>query len=559
MESIGSRGMRAARIWRKEMRIIKNTFIGRLSVALLLTLSVALSLSAQTGLSAAERKLAKGISVEYIKNVTVELSDDRFEGRGTLQRGGDLAASWIADRMKSLGLKPGGDKSTYLQSIPFVETVLAESSAISIGGENLVYAKDWSGLLAETDQTGQAVFVGYGLSSPALGRDDLKNADLKGKIAVYIEGPAKGTNLTEWNQNVAPLQLLGLIQRGVKAIFLVTNGRELYKRDFIIDMTGRRQISSPGDVAQTMPLPIIYLSEAAAEKIFAGSGFSRAQAVERAESADFTPIELKPPVKISIRKKRTEANAYNVIGLIEGSDPALKNEAVVFTAHYDAYGLMNGKIYNGAADNAIGNGEMLAVARAFSKMKTKPRRTLIFISTTAEEYGLLGSKFYAENPTWDITKIAAVLNLDGIGSEIMGPVINMVGYGGDFSTLGPMFNEVARSYGIQPMSDPIPEQGVFGRSDHYPFVTRGVPGLMLVGSPSATKEDFVKKFDEFENSKYHQPSDDVYDNWYWKGAKTVADMMGILGLRIAEARETPSFTGGNPYSGLKRGDRMPAK
>ena len=243
--------------------------------------------------------------------------------------------------------------------------------------------------------------------------------------------------------------------------------------------------------------------------------------------------------------------------MIKGSDPVLAAEAVVFSAHYDGFGVIRNAIYNGAADNAIGVGEMLAVAEAFVRAKVKPRRSLVFIAFTAEEYGLLGSKHYVAHPTWDLAKTAAVLNLDGIGTEIMGPMTSMVAYGAQFSSLGPMFFDVARAYGITPMDDPIPAQGVFQRSDHYSFVERGVPGLMLVGAPVDTPKAFTERFDEFERTKYHQPSDDVYRDWYWKGARMVADMMALVGHRVAQADALPSFNGGSEYA--DRGARAGSK
>jgi len=378
-----------------------------------------------------------------------------------------------------------------------------------------------------------------------------------GKMAVCIEGTQLKYTAEKWKEITDKTSALPLLfQRGAVGVLLVGNGRGLYKPDFILDQTGRRNIATVEKSKERFPLPLLFLGDKAGAKLFEGSGMSLAEAMDDASDLEFQPMDLKPTIKLHLRSKQTQANAHNVVGYIEGSDPILKKEAVVFTAHYDGFGLLNGKIYNAAADNAIGNGEMLAVAEAFSKMKVKPKRSMVFISTTAEEYGLLGGYFFAQNPKWDITKIAANLNLDGIGTEIMGPIKKMIGFGAEYSSLGAMFNEVARSYNITPMEDPIPEQGVFGRSDHYPFVTRGVPALMLVGSPESTKEGFVRRFNEFEETKYHQPSDDVYKEWYWPGAKTVADMMGILGYRIAQSQNVPTWVSGNKYSTLKRGDKL---
>lgn len=542
------------------MLIFRSHNFMRSGMALFLLVGFVINTAAQSGLSKDEKRLTKSISIKTIQRITSELSDDKFEGRGTLQRGGDMAASWIADQMRAMGLKPLGDNGTYLQSMPLVETAFTDETNVSLDDEKLVYGKDWSAgaLLADMKGEHKLVFVGHGMVSDELGRNDLKDVDLKGKIAVLIDGPPLKYTAEKWKEitdKTSPLPLL--IQRGAVGVLLVGNGRELYKHDFIVDQTARRNIATAEVAKQRLPLPIMFLGDSAGAKLFAGSGMTKAEAMDDASDLEFQPMDLKPTFKFDLRAKQTEANSHNVVGYIEGSDPVLKKEAVVFTAHYDGFGKLNGKIYNAAADNAIGNGEMLAVAEAFSKMKVKPKRSLVFVSTTSEEYGLLGGYHFAKNPKWDITKVAANLNLDGIGTEIMGPIKNMVGFGAEYSSLGAMFNDVARAYKITPMEDPIPEQGVFGRSDHYPFVTRGVPALMLVGSPEATKEGFVKRFNEFEETKYHQPSDDVYKDWYWPGAKTVADMMGILGYRIAQADSMPTWLPGNKYSKLRRGDTLP--
>lgn len=542
------------------MNIYRSRNLMHSVVTLFLLTGLVVNSAAQAGLSGEEGKLTKAIKIKTIKRVTRELADDRFEGRGTLQRGGDLAAGWIADQMKAMGLKPLGDNGTYLQSMPFVETVFTDETEVILNGQKLIYAKDWSAplLLADASVERKLVFVGHGYVSDELGRNDLKDADLKGKIAVLIEGPPRNFTAEKWKEITDKTSAIPLLlQRGAVGVLLVGNGRGIYKPDFIVNQTGRRNIATVDKAKERSPLPFLFLGQEAAAKLFLGSGMTIGEAMDDASDLEFQPMDLKPTLKVHLRSKQTQANSHNVVGYIEGSDPVLKTEAVVFTAHYDGFGVLNGKIYNAAADNAIGNGEMLSVAEAFSKMKVKPKRSLVFVSTTGEEYGLQGGYFFAQNPKWDITKIVANLNLDGIGTEIMGPIKNMVGFGAEYSSLGKMFNEVANSYNIAPMEDPIPEQGVFGRSDHYPFVTRGIPALMLVGSPESTKEGFVRRFDEFEETKYHQPNDDVYKDWHWPGAKTVADMMGILGYRIAQSPTTPSWLPGNKYSNLKRGDKLP--
>ena len=524
-------------------------------IAALLTVNV----SAQSTLSSAEKRLTRSISEKTIKRITTELSDDKFEGRGTLQRGGDASADWIAAQMKAMGLKPLGINGTYFQPVPLAAVEFSEQTSVKINGESLIFAKDWSTLTMLPDSTWneQLVFVGHGVVSDEIGRNDLKDVDIKGKIVVWVQGPPRDKSTAEWAafiDKASPVAFL--LSKGAKAILPIANGREPMSQDFAINQTARRKIVPDDPAGAPSPIiPMMPIGNAAAEKLFAGTGMTAKAAMDAADSKDFRPMELPAKFEAVFREKRTRGKANNVIGYIEGSDPVLKSEAIVFTAHYDGFGLLNGQIYNAAADNAIGNGEMLAVAEAFSKMKVKPKRSLIFVSTTAEEYGLKGGSYFAQNPTWDVTKIAANLNLDGIGTEIMGPVKNMIAFGGEYSSLGSMFNDVAKAYKITPIPDPIPEQNVFYRSDHYPFVARGVPALMLVGSPESTKEGFVKRFNQFEETKYHQPSDDVYQDWYWPGAKTVADMMGILGYRIAQSPTMPTWLPGNEFSNMKRGDK----
>lgn len=507
------------------------------------------------GLSPAEREVFRRIKARIIRETTTTLADDRFEGRGTLQPGGDEAAAWIADRMKALGIAPGGEGGTYLQQVPLVATELVEPTRVSVDGTPLTYGTDWStfGPTSDLQMSAPLFFAGHGMVSKRFGRDDLKDADLEGRIVVTVEGRPADATAEKWAEVAEDADLLGtLLGRGIAGLIIVPNGREALPRALMIDMTARRKISAPAAGAPSMP-PLMLFGAAAAERLLGGAAAMK-QALEEADGPAFTPRPLPAKIDVRFAMAKKDGVSPNVIGVLRGSDPALAAEAVVFSAHYDGFGVIRRAIYNGAADNAIGVGEMLAVAEAFARAKVKPRRSLVFLAFTAEEYGLIGSKYYVEHPTWDLAKTAAVLNLDGIGTEIMGPMKGMVAYGAQLSSLGPMFFEVARAYGITPMHDPIPEQGVFRRSDHFPFAERGVPGLMLVGSPVVDPKQFVERFDEFERTKYHQPSDDVYRDWYWKGARKVADMMALIGHRVAQADALPSFNAGSEYAGRARGE-----
>ena len=532
----------------------------RILVTLLASALLSLQVTAQTlALSSSEQNLTKEISLSEIEKYTTALAADDMEGRGTMQPGGEKAAKWIADQMKAIGLKPLGEKGTYLQAVPVTETVLAPETALKLDGQPLSLGADWAPLaqnLKDIEYSGPVVFAGHGITSDALKRNDIKDADLKDKVVVIISGRLANMSEDEWSKVNGTLQaIVSVFRSRARAVVLINNGFEKYSSEFLIDYMVRRQIGT--GQGQTPP-PILYASNTTAEKLFAKSGVSLKDALAQAERDDFKPIDLKTNAEVKIKVNVTSGEGKNVVGYIEGSDPVLKGEAVFFTAHYDAYGVLNGKIYNGAADNALGNAEMLAVARSFAKMKVKPKRSLVFMSVTGEEHGLLGSKRWVANPTWDLQKVAAVMNLDGIGTEVFGPVKTIVGYGAEFSTLGPMLQDAAKVYGINVMPDPIPSEGIFQRSDHYSFVERGIPALMLMGAPEGDKDAIVKQIYAWMKVNYHQPTDDVYKTWHWGGAKAVADIMALVGLRVAEQTEMPAWLPSSPYVKLKRGDRLGA-
>lgn len=349
--------------------------------------------------------------------------------------------------------------------------------------------------------------------------------------------------------------LQNLMMKGAAALIFIGHGREDHSPDELVNYFSRRQIATPDEKGYPAFVPpFIYVGSKGAEKLFAKSGVSLKDALAQAETSAFKPIKLNQKAKIVAKYKTTKGTSPNVVGYIEGSDPKLKEEAVLFSAHYDAYGMENGKIYAGAADNALGTAEMLAVAEAYSKMNPKPKRSMIFAAVTAEEYGLYGSKYWAKNPTWDIKKVAANLNLDGIGSEVYAPVKTIVGYGAEHSSLGAMLADVAKTMDINVIPDPMPDEKVFYRSDHYSFVERGVPALMLLGAPAGEKEVWMKRIKDWEKTDYHNPGDKIQPNWAWEGAETVAEVMGILGWRISESEKLPGWLATSRFAKLERGN-----
>ena len=510
-------------------------------------------------LSAAETELADKINISAIKEITAALSAPEMEGRGTMQPGGDRAANWIAAHFQKIGLKPLGDKGSYLQKIEFKETLYSPETTFKVGEENLKFGSDYgiAPFSAGNKQaSGELVFIAYGMVVDQMKRNDLDGVDMQGKIAVILEGPPASIPKDQWEKAKASrIFIQNLFAKGVAGIVFIGHGREENPPEEAIDYYSRRQIQMADESGSSSQMPpFVYVSAKGAEKLFAKSEVNLKDALAQAEKNDFKAIKLKQSAKINIKLKTTKGTASNVVGYLEGSDPKLKEDAVLFSAHYDAYGVENGRIYHGAADNALGTAEMLAVAEAYSKMPVKPKRSMVFVAVTGEEYGLYGSKYWAKKPTWDIKKVAANLNLDGIGSEVYAPVKTIVGYGAEHSSLGAMLADVAQTMQINVIPDPMPDEKVFYRSDHYSFVERGVPALMLLGAPAGDKEIWMKRIKDWEKKDYHQPGDTIQSNWAWEGAETVAEVMGILGWRISETEKMPEWLPASRFAKLERGN-----
>jgi Zn-dependent M28 family amino/carboxypeptidase len=295
------------------------------------------------------------------------------------------------------------------------------------------------------------------------------------------------------------------------------------------------------------------VSDAAMEKVFAGSELTYAQTLEKARTGQAVSRDLGKTATLALRFKREENNSSNVVAVLEGSDPKLKGEAVVFSAHYDAYGIeSDGRIFPGAADNALGVGMITSVAEAiisaFPKPALRPRRSIIFLAVTGEEYGLFGSEYWVAHPTWPLDKVAADINFDGIGTEIYAPVKRLVGFGAEHSDLGAVFEDVSAATGNIVTPDPMPEEKAFVRSDHYAFVKKGVPALMLLGGPASEVSTWIPRAKKWLETDYHSPSDTVKPDWNWTGPQTLAQVGMIIGLRVANADAMPAWRATSPFN-----------
>ncbi|HKY03704.1 MAG TPA: M28 family peptidase, partial [Blastocatellia bacterium] len=416
-------------------------------------------------LTAAEREYGSRVKTQTIRETTTALAAREMEGRGTATPGGERAARYIADRFAQLGLKPLGESGTYLQPIKFESQQLLPETSFKAGDQQLAFGPDYvispPFTSEKVDAEGELVFISYGVVATSLNRDDLAGLDLKGKVVVALTRPPANVDKAVWEKVASPQMIFGgLIGRGIAGVILADVGSENEPYSLISNYLSRRQIQPAGQKGLPFKLPpILIISDGGAEKLFAGTGTTYAEAKAKAAAGEKSSRALGKQAAINIRVKREESVGSNVAGLLEGSDAKLKEEAVVYTAHYDAYGLgTKGEVYAGAADNALGVAQIVAIAEAFARAPKRPRRSIIFLAVTGEEHGLLGATHWVNHPTWPVEKVAANINYDGIGTEVYGPVKNVVGFGAEHSTLGAIFESVVVGMGNRVMADPMPEE-----------------------------------------------------------------------------------------------------
>ena len=510
-------------------------------------------------LTAAEKKAAGRVKLETIREITSTLSSPAFEGRGTGQPGADRAAQYLADRFAKLGLKPAGENGAYLQAIKFKSAQVLAETSVKVGDAALKYCEDYVILPGQSadqvDASGSVVFAGFGVVSQELKRDDLAGLDLKGKVVILIGGQPDGVDAAAWKRATNPqTRAMNIFGRGAAAMIVSNAGTAAQPFSLIANYLSRRRVSLASQPSLPFKIPPVLLaSDAALEKVFSGTDTTYAQLLAKATAGEAVSRELGKTATLSLRIKHEETTSSNVAAVFEGSDPKLKEEAIVYSAHYDAYGIeSDGRIFPGAADNALGVGTITALAEAFVKTfpkpASRPRRSIIFLAVTGEEYGLFGSEYWVQHPTWPLEKIAADINFDGIGTEVYGPVKRVVGFGAEHSDLGKLFETVAAATGNIVTPDPLPEENAFVRSDHYAFVKKGVPALMLLGGPAGEVSEWIPRAKKWMETDYHSPSDTVKPDWDWTGPQTLGQLGMIIGLRVANADAMPAWYSTSPFN-----------
>lgn len=500
-----------------------------------------------------------------IKSHLYFLADDLLEGRDTGSRGHNIAALYIATEFAKYGLKPAGTDG-FTQPVPFRKANLVQESPSfefesESGSFSLSYPKDFlTGpdlLSLESDVKAGLVFVGYGIVAEELEHNDYADLDVDGKIVVVLSGkPAsfpseEGAHFGSGYQKQAYAAERGAVGMITLSTPVSEKVRPYQSQLNYIHTPRMAWLSDEGVPANTFEQlkGSAFLSMPAAEQLFADAPVSLTDIYAQLEE-DKSPKGFALPGEVSLSKKSLHSQIVspNVVGMIEGSDPELKNEYVVFSAHSDHIGfaqtVKKDNINNGAMDNASGTAVMLETARLFSNLEQKPKRSILFVSVTGEEKGLLGADYFARNPTVPVTAMVADVNLDM--PILTYPFADVIAFGASHSDMKKSV-EAAGNAGITLSDDPWPQQALFTRSDHYAFVKQGVPSVFMVPGLQSKDPDIdgSKIFGEFLSTHYHKPSDDMNQPFNWEAAKTFTQVNAEIGLTLATQAQRPQWNEGD--------------
>ena len=511
---------------------------------------------------------------DLLKHIKV-LASDEFEGRAPGSKGEELSVKYISEQFKALGLKPGNPNGSYIQEVPLAGIITAPTASFTVGDKKteLKFPDDYVASSARLQSEIKAentdiVFVGYGVVAPEFGWDDYKSVDVRGKtILMLINDPAipdpadpakldpkmfKGSAMTYYGRWTYKYEIAA--EKGAAAAVIIHETvpaaypysviiSSWAKENFEIDATdknmGAVQIRS-------------WIALDVAKKLLADSGQDFDALKKAALTKEFRPVAIGAKASFDLKQTVRPFKSRNVAGKLEGSDPKLKEEWIMYTAHWDHLGrheeLKGDQIFNGAADNASGVGGLIELATGYMKLKPAPKRSVLFIATTAEEAGLLGAKFYAEHPLYPLEKTLADINMDGLSLWGKTRDIEDISFGN--SDLDDMLAAAAGRQGRVMNPNSQPEKGTFYRADNFEFSKVGLPSLYtgagrdVLGKPP---EFGQQKKDEYVAKHYHQPSDQVNPEWDLSGAAEDLRLLFEVGYQVANGDKFPEWKPGTEF------------
>ena len=518
-----------------------------------------------------ESTTAIDISGEYMREIVREISDDRYEGRGPGSRGDAAARAYLVEQLQALGLEPGASDGSWEQHFDLVGVNAVQPPELTFSGASeSITLRQWDDFIVSSGvqreradvRDAELVFVGYGIQAPEYDWDDYAGVDMNGKIAVIMN------NDPDWDPDLFAgerrlwygrwdYKYLTAARNGAAgALIIHTTPSAGYPFQVVqTSWTGEQFELPAGDEARADVLG--WLTEDGARKLITLSGHDLEALRERAYNRDFEPIPLGIRTSIGMDVTINRVSSANVLGLIPGSDPELADEVVIYTAHHDHLGIGTPNedgdaIYNGAYDNASGVAIVMAIAWALKRHDDPPRRSILIALVGAEEQGLLGSKWYAANPTFPAGKIAANINYDG--GNVWGHTHDVTFIGLGKSSIDELVTMIAAEQGREVLPDQFADRGYFYRSDQFSFAKIGVPAVYL--DPGT---DFVdrppgwgkQQIDHYTKVNYHQPSDEYDDSWTFDGAVEDAELGFWTGLAIANADKMPKWNPGDEFEAVR--------
>jgi Zn-dependent M28 family amino/carboxypeptidase len=526
------------------------------------------------GVSAEATKAAAQISADYLRNQITTFSSDEFEGRAPATPGDTKAREYLVEQLQQIGFAPGGADGSYQQSFDVVgiTSQMPKQWSFKKGGQSVSF-KFWdqyigsSGVQADQSsiKNAEVVFVGYGIQAPEYGWDDFKGQDLKGKVLLMLNSDpdwdphlfAGNTRLYygRWSYKYESAARQG----AAGAVIIHTTPSAGYAFQVVQSSWSGEQVELPAAGEPSIQLKS-WLTEDASRELVKLAGQDLDQLVAAAKSKDFKPVPLGVTTSLNFQNTLNRSSTANVYGVLKGSDPALSEEYVIYTAHHDHLGVgepdaEGDKIYNGAMDNASGVAQLLAIGKAFKALPQPPERSIMLLFVAAEEQGLLGSQFYSQHPTVAPGKIVANLNFDG--GNIFGRAQDIIYVGKGKSTMDDYVEAIAKLQGRVVTADQYPDRGFFYRSDQFNFAKIGVPALYL-----DTGTDFIGKPADWgkqqhasqEEQHYHQPSDEISSAWNFDGMIEDAMLGFYVGNNIANAAaaDLPKWNPGDEFEAARK-------
>ncbi len=502
------------------------------------------------------------------------LASDEFEGRAPGSKGEDLSVKYITDQFKKIGLKPGNPDGTYTQEVPLAGIQSEPRMSFVIGDKtmDLKYPDNFVASSARLQpeikiEKSDLVFVGYGVVAPEYGWDDYKNVDVRGKTLLMLIGDPpvpdpkdpsklndkmfKGKAMTYYGRWTYKYEIAA--QKGAAAAIIIHETEPAAYPWQVVKSSWSKEnfeLDNPNKNMDAVSARS-WITLEVGKKLFADAGQDFDGLKKSAVTKNFRPVTLNAKANIAIKQQIRSFKSHNVIGKVEGSDPKSNSEYVIYTAHWDHLGrhpeLQGDQIFNGAIDNASGVASVIELAAAFKKVNPPPKRSVLFMATTAEEAGLLGAKFYAEHPLYPLEKTLADINLDSM--NVWGKARDIEDLSLGFSTLDDLLAAAAKQQGRSAIPDSRPDKGKIYRADNFEFSKVGLPSLYIGKGEHllSRSETAPLRSDEFDSTDYHQVTDEVRPDWDLSGAVQDVQLLFEVGYEVANGDKFPEWKPGSEF------------